>query len=157
MPKHNETRALPFTAAQMFDLVADVARYGEFLPWVAGVRIKSDSDSEMIADLLVGFKAIKEKFTSRVQKDRPHMIRVDYLDGPMKYLLNEWTFRDAPGGGCEVDFMVDFQFKSRVFESIAGQVFDRALMKMTDAFVARAEALYSSAPGIISSSATSAA
>lgn len=157
MPKHSETRSLPFSAAQMFDLVADVGRYGEFLPWVAGVRVKSDSETEMVADLLVGFKAIKEKFTSRVQKDRPRLIRVDYLDGPMKYLHNEWQFRDAANGGCEVDFMVDFQFKSRVFEAIAGQVFDRALMKMTDAFVTRAEALYSSAPGIISSSATSAA
>ena len=157
MPKHSETRSLPFSAAQMFDLVADVGRYGEFLPWVAGVRVKSNSEAEMVADLLVGFKAIKEKFTSRVQKDRPRLIRVDYLDGPMKYLHNEWQFRDAANGGCEVDFMVDFQFKSRVFEAIAGQVFDRALTKMTDAFVTRAEALYSSAPGIISSSATSAA
>ncbi len=157
MPKHSETRALPYSAEQMYNLVADVGRYGEFLPWVAGVRIKSDSETEMVADLLVGFKAIKEKFTSRVKKEWPRAIRVDYLDGPMKYLLNEWTFRDAPHGGCEVDFMVDFQFKSRVFEAIAGQVFDRALTKMTDAFVARAEVLYSSAPGSISSSATSAA
>jgi coenzyme Q-binding protein COQ10 len=141
----------------MYDLVADVGRYGEFLPWVSGVRIKSNSDTEMVADLLVGFKAIKEKFTSRVTKDRPRLIRVDYLDGPMKYLHNEWTFRDRADGGCDIDFMVDFQFKSRVFEAIAGQVFDRALTKMTDAFVARAEALYSSAPGSSSSSATSAA
>lgn len=141
----------------MFALVADVARYGEFLPWVSGVRIKSDSETEMVADLLVGFKAIKERFTSRVRKEKPHSIRVDYLDGPMRYLHNEWVFRDRPEGGCEVDFMVDFQFKSRVFEAIAGQVFDRALTKMTDAFEARAEALYSSAPGSKSSNATSAA
>jgi coenzyme Q-binding protein COQ10 len=157
MPKHSETRTLPWSADQMYDLVADVGRYGEFLPWVSGVRIKSNSDTEMVADLLVGFKAIKEKFTSRVTKDRPRLIRVDYLDGPMKYLHNEWTFRDRADGGCDIDFMVDFQFKSRVFEAIAGQVFDRALTKMTDAFVARAEALYSSAPGNSSSSATSAA
>ncbi len=141
----------------MYELVADVGRYGEFLPWVSGVRITSDSETEMVADLLVGFKAIKEKFTSRVKKERPHCIRVDYLDGPMKYLHNEWTFRDLPEGGCAVDFMVDFQFKSRVFEAIAGQVFDRALTKMTDAFEARAAALYSSAPGSSNSSATSAA
>lgn len=141
----------------MYDLVADVARYGEFLPWVSGVRVTSNSETEMVADLLVGFKAIKEKFTSRVKKDRPNAIRVDYLDGPMKYLHNEWTFRDLPEGGCAVGFMVDFQFKSRVFEAIAGQFFDRALTKMTDAFEARAEALYSSAPGNSSSSATSAA
>lgn len=141
----------------MYELVADVGRYGEFLPWVSGVRITSNSETEMVADLLVGFKAIKEKFTSRVKKERPHCIRVDYLDGPMKYLHNEWTFRDLPEGGCAVDFMVDFQFKSRVFEAIAGQVFDRALTKMTDAFEARAAALYSSAPGSSNSNATSAA
>lgn len=141
----------------MYDLVADVGRYSEFLPWVSGVRITSDSETEMVADLLVGFKAIKEKFTSRVKKERPHSIRVDYLDGPMKYLHNEWTFRDLPEGGCAVDFMVDFQFKSRVFEAIAGQVFDRALTKMTDAFEARAAALYISAPGSSNSNATSAA
>lgn len=141
----------------MYTLVADVGRYGEFLPWVSGVRIRSNSDTEMVADLLVGFKAIKEKFTSRVQKEHPRAIRVDYLDGPMKYLHNEWVFRDRPDGGCDVDFMVDFQFKSRLFEALAGQVFDRALTRMTDAFVTRAEALYSSAPGSISSSATSAA
>lgn len=141
----------------MYELVADVGRYGEFLPWVSGVRITSNSETEMVADLLVGFKAIKEKFTSRVKKERPHSIRVDYLDGPMKYLHNEWTFRDLPEGGCAVDFMVDFQFKSRVFEAIAGQVFDRALTKMTDAFEARAAALYRSAPGSSNSNATSAA
>ena len=141
----------------MYELVADVSRYGEFLPWVSGVRVKSNSETEMVADLLVGFKAIKEKFTSRVKKDRPRTIRVDYLDGPMKYLHNEWTFRDLPEGGCAVDFMVDFQFKSKIFEALAGQVFERALHKMTDAFETRAHALYSSAPGSSSSRATSAA
>ena len=141
----------------MYNLVADVARYGEFLPWVSGVRVKSDSETEMIADLLVGFKAIKEKFTSRVVKTRPHAIRVDYLDGPMKYLHNEWTFADLPEGGCSVGFMVDFQFKSRIFEALAGQVFERALHKMTDAFETRAAQLYSSAPGNNSSRATNAA
>ena len=141
----------------MYELVADVSRYGEFLPWVSGVRVKSNSETEMVADLLVGFKAIKEKFTSRVKKDRPRTIRVDYLDGPMKYLHNEWEFRDRPDGGCDVAFMVDFQFKSRLFEALAGQVFDRALTKMTDSFESRADALYSSAPGNSNSSATSAA
>lgn len=141
----------------MFTLVADVGRYGEFLPWVSGVRIKSNTESEMIADLLVGFKALKETFTSRVRKARPSSITVDYLDGPMKYLHNEWSFRDLPEGGCAVDFLVDFQFKSKVFEALAGQVFERALRKMTDAFETRADVLYSSAPGSSSSRATSAA
>ncbi len=141
----------------MFTLVADVGRYDEFLPWVSGVRVRSNSETELVADLLVGFKALKEKFTSRVRKVQPTSITVDYLDGPMKYLHNEWTFRDLPEGGCAVDFMVDFQFKSKLFEALAGQVFERALHKMTDAFETRANALYSSAPGNSSSKATSAA
>ena len=137
----------------MFDLVADVARYGEFLPWVSAVRIRSDSDTEMLADLIVGFKGLRENFTSKVRKSRPDHITVDYIDGPLRHLHNEWRFSDLPEGGSTVDFMVDFAFKSRVFEALAGQVFERALNKMTDAFVGRAEALY----GISRSSATSAA
>lgn len=137
----------------MFDLVADVARYGEFLPWVSAVRVRSNSDTEMVADLIVGFKGLRENFTSRVIKVRPSRIAVDYVDGPLKFLHNEWLFEDLPEGGSSIDFMVDFAFKSRVFETLAGQVFERALKKMTDAFVGRAEVLY----GISRSSATSAA
>jgi coenzyme Q-binding protein COQ10 len=157
VPKHNETRALPWGGAQMFDLVADVARYGEFLPWVSGVRVRSNSETEMVADVIVGFKGLRENFTSRVVKSRPHEISVDYVDGPLKYLRNHWIFTEERAGGCSVSFAVDFAFKSKMFEMIAGQVFERALKKMTDAFVARAEVLYGSEPGISSSSATSAA
>ncbi len=126
----------------MYDLVTDVGRYHEFLPWVAAVRVRSDNDAEMIADLVVGFKAVKETFTSRVLKSRPDRVFVEYIDGPLKFLHNEWLFRDDGEAGSIVDFSVDFAFKSRVFEALAGQVFDRALMKMTSAFVTRAEALY---------------
>ena len=160
MPRHTETRALPYSAEQMFDLVADVGRYGEFLPWVAGVRIRSNSASQMVADLIVGFKGLRETFTSQVDKARPDRIHVDYLDGPLKYLRNDWRFRPDGQGGCLVDFSVDFAFKNRVFEALAGQVFDRALRKMTDAFESRAAALYGAgaAPaGNNSSSAHSAA
>jgi coenzyme Q-binding protein COQ10 len=141
----------------MFDLVADVGRYNEFLPWVTAVRIRSNNDHEMMADLIVGFKGLRENFTSRVVKHRPKIIQVDYIDGPLKFLHNEWRFSDRPEGGCAIDFSVDFAFKSKIFEALAGQVFERALNKMTDAFVTRAEVLYGSAPGISSSSATSAA
>lgn len=153
MPSIRETTTLPYSAEQMFDLVADVGRYDEFLPWVVGVRIKSESESEMIADLLVGFKALREKFTSKVMKNRPHSIEVIYLDGPMKDLDNCWTFRSLPEGGCEVDFSVDFTFRSRIFEALAGQYMDRAFHKMVTAFETRAAQLYGSS----SSSATSAA
>ena len=159
MPRHSETRHLPYTVEQMFDLVADVGRYAEFLPWVVATRIRSNSDTEMVADLVVGFKSLRETFTSKVNKARPGRIAVDYLDGPLKYLHNEWHFRAAEDGGCEIDFSVDFAFRSRVFESLAGQVFDRALRKMTDSFEARADALYGvgRAPGSNSSSAHNAA
>jgi coenzyme Q-binding protein COQ10 len=152
MPGIRETRLLPYTAEQMFDLVADVSRYGEFLPWVVGTRVRSNSETEMIADMLVGFKALREKFTSRVEKKRPHEIEVHYLDGPMRDLDNVWKFRPTPEG-CEVDFSVNFTFRNAMFEALAGQYFDRAFRKMVSAFETRADELY----GNSNSSATSAA
>ncbi|WP_420142007.1 type II toxin-antitoxin system RatA family toxin [Sphingomonas sp.] len=163
MPRHNETRRLPYTPEQMFDLVADVGRYGEFLPWVTAVRVRENSDTVMVADLLVGFKALREKFTSRVTKERPGHIHVDYIEGPLSHLHNDWRFAPDGEGGTLVDFCVDFAFRSRIFEAIAGQVFDRALRRMINAFEERAAKLYgvaSSAPpagGNSSSSAHSAA
>lgn len=160
MPKHSETRALPYTPEQMFDLVADVARYGEFLPWVSAIRVRSDSKTRMVADMIVGFKGLRETFTSKVDKVRPDEIHVDYVDGPLKYLHNDWHFRPDGQGGSLVDFSVDFAFKNRVFEMLAGQVFDRALRKMIGAFETRAAELYGAAgaaAGISSSSAHSAA
>lgn len=142
MPRHTETRQLPYSPEQMFDLVADVGRYAEFLPWVAAVRVRSNSETEMLADLVVGFKGISERFTSRVTKERPGRIHVEYVDGPLAYLRNEWGFRPDGQGGTFVDFAVDFAFKSRIFEMLAGQVFDRALRKMIGAFETRAAQLY---------------
>ncbi len=142
MPRHHETRHLPYTPEQMYALVANVGAYDEFLPWVMAVRVRSDSETEMVADLIVGFKALREQFTSRVVKQRPSSICVDYLDGPLKYLHNEWTFSDDGHGGCEVDFCVDFAFKSGLFNQLAGTMFDSALRKMIGAFETRADALY---------------
>ncbi len=153
MPGIREVRRLPWSAEQMYELVADVARYGEFLPWVIATRIRSDSETEMIADMLVGFKALREKFTSRVIKQRPARIEVIYVDGPMRDLDNVWEFRALDDGGCEIEFMVSFTFRNAMFEKLAGQYFDRAFRKMVGAFEARAEALYGSS----NSSATSAA
>lgn len=141
MPHHHERKALPFSAAQMYDLVTDVARYSEFLPWVAAVRVRSNSDEEMLADLVVGFKSLKETFSSRVLKTPKSKVVVDYLDGPMRHLHNQWLFEETPNG-CIVDFTVDFAFQNRIFEALAGQYFNTALRKMTDAFVTRAEELY---------------
>ncbi|MCL6682546.1 type II toxin-antitoxin system RatA family toxin [Sphingomonas alba] len=153
MPRHSETRHLPYTPEQLFDLVSDVARYDEFLPWVVAVRIRSSSEEETVADLVVGFNAFKERFTSRVHKERPGRVCVDYIEGPLKYLHNEWKFEPADDGGTNVHFSVDFAFKSRIFETLAGQMFDRALRRMIGAFETRAAALY----GMSRSSAQSAA
>jgi coenzyme Q-binding protein COQ10 len=139
-----ETRTLPYSAEQMFDLVADVARYREFLPWVIATRVRSDSDTEMLADMVVGFKSIRETFTSRVMKDRPRQIAVHYVDGPLSDLDNVWTFRAIDEHTCEIDFAVDFEFKNRVFQALAGQYFDRAFRKMVAAFETRAGELYGS-------------
>ena len=153
MPVINQQRHLQWSAEEMFDLVADVKRYPEFLPWVVATRIKSDSESEMVADMMVGFSALREKFTSRVHKDRPRRIAVEYLDGPLKRLSNTWGFTPHEDGGCVIDFNVDFTFRSAIFEKLAGQYLDRAFRKMVAAFETRAEKLY----GSRSSSATSAA
>ena len=142
MPHHHERRSLPHNAAQMYDLVADVSRYPEFLPWVSAIRIRKDEESEMLADMIVGFKSLRETFSSRVLKTPKSSIIVDYLDGPMKHLHNAWTFEDVEGGGSIVDFTVEFSFRNRVFEALAGQFFDSALRKMTTGFVERADALY---------------
>lgn len=161
MPRHHELRSLPYTPEQMFDLVADVASYDQFLPWVSAVRIRSNSETHMVADLMVGFKALREKFTSNIDKQRPASIHVDYVDGPLKYLRNDWKFTADGQGGTIVDFSIDFEFKSRLFEMVAGQMFGHALRMMIGAFEERAAKLYASpasaAPGISSSSAHSAA
>lgn len=153
MPRHSEVKHLPYTPEQLFELVADVKRYAEFLPWVTAVRVRSSSETEMVADLIVGFGAFKERFTSRVTKHRPDRIEVDYVEGTLKYLHNDWRFEPAADGGTDLHFSVDFAFRSRIFEAVAGQVFDRALRKMTGAFEERAACLYGSS----SSSAQSAA
>jgi coenzyme Q-binding protein COQ10 len=153
MPGIREIRRMPYSAEQMFDLVADVGRYSEFLPWVLATRVKSDSDTEMVADMLVGFKLLREKFTSRVEKRRPDEIRVHYIDGPLTDLDNRWHFRALTPDSCEIDFAVDFNFGNPVFAKLAGAYFERAFRKMVAAFEERATALY----GRSNSSATSAA
>jgi coenzyme Q-binding protein COQ10 len=142
MPHHHERRTLPHSAEQMYDLVADVRRYPEFLPWVSAIRIRQDHDTEMLADMVVGFKSLRETFSSRVIKTPKSAITVDYLDGPMKHLHNRWLFEDLPEGGSTVDFTVDFSFRNAIFEALAGQFFDAALRKMTGAFIERANVLY---------------
>ncbi|AKM10059.1 type II toxin-antitoxin system RatA family toxin [Croceicoccus naphthovorans] len=142
MPNIRESRELPYSAEQMFDLVADVAKYQKFLPWVVATRVRSDSETEMVADMMVGFKALREKFTSKVHKERPTRIVVEYVDGPLNHLENSWHFEPLGPGRCRIDFCVDFTFRSAVFETMAGAYLDRAFRKMVGAFETRAGELY---------------
>jgi len=142
MPHHEERKYLPYSPEQMFDLVADVDRYPEFLPWLINARVYGRSEAGFQADLVVGFRMFKERFTSRVKLDRPHHITVDYIRGPLRYLHNEWIFHHVEDGGCAIDFWVDFEFRNRMFERLAGTVFTEAVSRMVRAFELRARAVY---------------
>jgi coenzyme Q-binding protein COQ10 len=146
MPRHSETRTLPYTAQQMYDLVADVARYPEFLPWTAAARIRSrtpEGDHEvMLADLVVSFKVFREKFGSRVTL-WPGKKRIDteYIEGPFKHLHSRWEFRDVEGCS-EVHFEVDFEFRNIILQKAAGIFFFEAMQRIVRAFEGRAHQLY---------------
>ena len=143
MATHAEKRVLHHSPEQLFDLVADVERYPDFLPWCIGARIRSRQENVLIADLIIGFKGIREKFTSEVTTDQATMrIDVAYRDGPFKYLNNHWIFNAQPDGSCEIDFFVDFEFRSRLLQRIIGLLFNEAVRRMVSAFEARADQLY---------------
>ncbi len=146
MPKHSEKRFLPYTPEQIFDLVADIERYPEFLPWCVGARIRSREGNEIVADLMIGIKMIRERYTSRVTLDRPHRIDVAYeRDGPFKRLTNRWILTPVEGG-CEVDFFLDFEFRSRTLQRLIGMLFQEAVRRMVGAFEIRARRLYGTPP-----------
>ncbi len=143
MPTHAETRTVPFTPEQMFDLVADVERYPEFLPWCVACRIRRwETQQRLVADLVIGFKVIRERFTSRVELSRPNRIDVAYYDGPFRYLTNHWTFAANAEGHCVIDFYIDFEFRSRTLQKMMGKLFNEAVQRMVNAFERRAVALY---------------
>lgn len=144
MPTHAEKRVLPYTPEQLYGLVADVARYPEFLPWCRAARIRSRSEEELVADLVIGFKGITERFTSRVRLDEEaKRIHVSYEEGPFKYLNNHWNFKPGPNGDdCEIDFFVDFEFRSRLLQKMIEFLFEEAVRRMVAAFEARAQDLY---------------
>ena len=152
MPTHAEIRTVPYTAQQMYDLVADIEAYPAFLPWCAAARIRKRTPTEtgerIDADLVISFKVFREKFSSRVTLD-PGACKVDvaYLDGPFKYLNNHWQFKSLPDGGCTVDFFVDFEFKSKVLQALIGIVFNEAMLRIVRAFEDRADTLYSDEKG----------
>ena len=138
---HAEQRALPYSAEQMFDLVSAVDRYPEFLPWCRGARITSREGDVLNADLVIGFKMFRERFTSRVELARPERIDVVYTDGPFSHLENRWGFEARPEG-CLVDFYVDFEFRSALLQTLIGALFSEAVHRMVRAFEQRARTLY---------------
>ena len=153
MPKHHDTRDLPYTARQMYDLVADIESYPQFLPWNSAARIRStttrdDGAREIAADLVISFKVFRERFGSRVvlwPEDENGILKIDteYLDGPFKYMRSGWTFQDRPEGGCHVEFFVDFEFKNMILQRLIGVVFNEAMSRIVRAFEDRARKLYS--------------
>ena len=142
MPTHAEKRILPHKPAQLFDLVADVGRYPEFLPWCLAARIRRRDGNVIVADLVIGFKMLRERFTSQVKLD-PAASRIDvtYVDGPFKDLNNHWVFLEDHKG-CMIDFYVDFEFRSRFLQRMMQPLFNEAVRRMVSAFETRAKDLY---------------
>ncbi len=142
MPTHAEKRALPHTPEQLFELVAGIDRYPEFLPWCSGARITKREDNLLHADITVGFKMFRETFTSKVTLDRPHRVDVKYMSGPFRYLNNHWIFHPEPDGHCTIEFFIDFEFRSRLLQRLIGALFNEAVKRMVRAFEIRAGRLY---------------
>lgn len=141
MPTHAEQRVIPYSAEQLFDLVADVGKYPEFLPWCVRSVVRSRTEHELLADLTIGFGPFRESYTSRVTLERPSRIVVGYERGPFKHLRNVWTFTPE-GQGCRVDFFVDFEFSSRLLRNAIGMVFNEGVKLMVKAFITRAGRIY---------------
>jgi coenzyme Q-binding protein COQ10 len=141
VPTHAERQIVPYRPDQLFELVADVAKYPQFLPWCVAARVRSRTDRELVADLTIGFGPFRETFTSRVTLERPHRAKVRYETGPFRYLNNQWEFLPHPQG-CEVDFFVDFEFRSRILQAAIGVVFNEAVRRMVGAFNKRARQVY---------------
>lgn len=145
MPSHNEKRVIPYTPEQLFDLVADIERYPEFLPWCIRASVRSRTEQEMLADLTVGFGPFRETYTSRVTLERAHRIVVRAERGPFKYLSNQWVF-EPDEGGCRVGLHVTFEFRSLLLRNAIGMVFGEAVKRMVKAFTTRARAIYGPSP-----------
>lgn len=142
MPTHAEQRHLPYTPEQLFDLVADVEQYPRFLPWCRGCRITRREGNMFYADLVIGYKMIRESFGSRVTALRPDHIHVEYLSGPMKHLSNHWRFLREDDGTCTIDFYVEFEFRNPLLQNLINVFFNEAVKRMVSAFEERAQALY---------------
>jgi coenzyme Q-binding protein COQ10 len=148
MPSHTENTLSPYSTQQLFDLVAEVDRYPDFLPWCRAARIIERGENEMLAELVISFSHLTERYTSRVTLTRPQgpdspgAIDVNMVSGPFEYLTNRWRFTPHAQGGTQIDFFLDFKFRSRLLEKLIGSLFTKATAKMVGAFSSRADALY---------------
>jgi len=148
VPSFRNERHVRHRAEQMFDLVADVERYPEFVPLCTSLRVRNrrpqgQGRETLIADMAVGYKMIRERFTSRVVLDKPRLrVVVEYIDGPFSHMENIWTFRDQPDARSLVTFFIDYEFRSRTLGALMGSMFDAAFRKFAQAFEERANAIY---------------
>lgn len=141
MPTHAEKRLLPYRPEQLYELVAGVDRYPEFLPWCKAARITRRDGDVFFADLVIAFKVFRERFSSKVTLRPSSGVDVEYINGPFRYLNNHWKFEAIPEG-CLVDFYVDFEFRSRILQNLIGLLFNEAVHRMVAAFESRAHQLY---------------
>ena len=142
MTTHSEQKFVPFTPDQLFEMVSDVQSYPKFLPWCVGARIRSADDELIVADLMIGYKLLRERFTSRVTLDREKWkIETEFTDGPFKFLRNQWEFKSCPEG-CQIVFLVEFEFRSTVLQKVVSALFNEVVLRMVSAFEKRAYFLY---------------
>jgi coenzyme Q-binding protein COQ10 len=159
MPQFRTTRRVSHSAQEMFALVSDVERYPEFVPFCERLEVRGrrreESREILVVDMTVGYKLIRESFTSKVTVDREACeIRADYLDGPFRTMENSWSFAPLPEGGCEVRFCIEYEFRSMALAALMGALFDRVFRTFADAFEKRADDLYGEAPSFASSAST---
>ncbi|SMF25257.1 coenzyme Q-binding protein COQ10 [Tistlia consotensis] len=151
MPTHGEQRLLPYPPRQLYELVADVGRYPEFLPWCVAARVREHDERHVVADLVIGFRMVRERFTSKValrdEPGQPLRIDVAYVEGPFRYLNNHWIFIEQPDGGTLIDFFVDFEFRSKLLQTMIQPLFNEAVRRMVGAFETRARHLYGGGAG----------
>ena len=146
MPTHAEQRVLPYSPENLFDLVADIERSPEFLPWCVGARILRREDNVVYADLMIGFKMIRETFTSKVTLTPSSRVDVEYQKGPFRHLTNHWEFKPH-ADGCLIDFFIDFEFRSRLLRNLIEPLFNEAVRRMVSAFETRAHVIYGEPEG----------
>jgi len=148
MPRFSTKRRVPHSASDMFDLVADVGKYPEFVPMCADMRVRSQTDrgegtTVMVATMTVAYKMIRQSYTSRATLDKPSLkILVEYLDGPFRRMQNRWTFHPKGEDSCEVEFFIDYEFRSRTLAMLMGALFDTVFRRMATAFEKRADEIY---------------